>query len=177
MTQQSARMEALVKGALSNGIRLYQDGYHNGAVREFRRAIGLSPASEDTVSAYDLLATPYLQLGKTHEALGAYHSALPLSPGRDDLHAKFGNILLEEKRFAETLKEYKAAVQWNPNSTANLYCLGQAYLSMGEFKEAEEIFRKITDLAPGDHGGFYGLGQTYYRAGEYEKAIPALHRA
>jgi tetratricopeptide (TPR) repeat protein len=171
LTQQPARMEALAKGALSNGIRFYQDGDYNGAVKEFRRAIALSPASEDTVSAYDFLATAYLQLGKTHEALGAYQSALRLSPGRDDLHVKFGNILLEEKRFEEALKEYKAAVQWNPNSTANLYCLGQAYLSMGEFKDAEEIFRKITDLAPGDHGGFYGLGQTYYRAGEYEKAI------
>lgn len=171
LTQQPARMEALAKGALSNGIRLYQDGDYNGAAKEFRRSIGLSPASEDTVNAYDFLATAYLQLGKTHEALGAYQSALRLSPGRDDLHVKFGNILLEEKRFKEALKEYKAAVQWNPNSTANLYCLGQAYLSMGEFKDAEEIFRKITDLAPGDHGGFYGLGQTYYRAGEYEKAI------
>jgi len=171
LTQQPARMDALAKGALSNGIRLYQDGDYNGAVKEFRRAIALSPASEDTVNAYDFLATAYLQLGKTHEALGAYQSALRLSPGRDDLHVKFGNILLEEKRFAEALKEYKAAVQWNPNSTANLYCLGQAYLSMGEFMDAESIFHKIADLAPGDHGGFYGLGQTYYRAGEYEKAI------
>jgi tetratricopeptide (TPR) repeat protein len=176
-TQQPARMEALAKGALSNGIRLYQDGEYNGAAGEFRRAIALSPASEDTVNAYDFLATAYLQLGKTHEALGAYQNAVRLSPGRDDLHVKFGNILLEEKRFAEALKEYKAAVQWNPNSTANLYCLGQGYLAMGEFMEAEAIFRKITELAPGDRGGFYGLGQTYYRAGEYEKAIDQFKKA
>ena len=177
LTQQPARMEALAKGALSNGIRLYQDGDYSGAVKEFRRAIGLSPASEDTVNAYDFLATAYLKLGKTHEALGVYQSAVRLSPGRDDLHVKFGNILLEEKRLEEALKEYKAAVQWNPNSTENLYCLGQAYLAMGEFMDAEAIFQRITDLAPGDYGGFYGLGQTYYRKGEYEKAIDQFKKA
>lgn len=171
LTQQPARMEALAKGALSNGIQLYQDGDYNGAAREFRRAIGLSPASEDTVNAYDFLATAYLQLGKTHEALGAYQSALRLAPGREDLHVKFGNILLEGKKYAEASKEYKAALQLNPNSTANLYSLGQAYLAMGDFGGAKAVFNQITDLAPGNYGGFYGLGQTYYREGEYEKAI------
>jgi tetratricopeptide (TPR) repeat protein len=171
LTQQPARMEALAKGALSNGIRLYQDGDYNGAAREFRRAIGLSPASEDTVNAYDFLATAYLQLGKTHEALGAYQTTLRLAPGREDLHVKFGNILLEEKKYSEASKEYKAALQLNPNSTANLYSLGQAYLAMGDFGGAKAVFNQITDLAPGNYGGFYGLGQAYYREGEYEKAI------
>jgi Flp pilus assembly protein TadD len=97
-------MEALAKGALSNGIRLYQDGDYSGAVKEFRRAIALSPASEDTVNAYDFLATAYLQLGKTHEALGAYQFALRLSPGRDDLHVKFGNIHDHWQNFVAALK-------------------------------------------------------------------------
>jgi tetratricopeptide (TPR) repeat protein len=170
-TQQLARMETLAKGALSNGIRLYQDGDYDGAAKEFRRAIGLSPASEDAVNAHDFLATAYLRLGKTHEALKAYQSAVRLAPGRDDLHVKFGNILLEERRFDEALKEYQAAVRWNPNSKENLYCLGQAYLAKGEFMDAEAIFQKITELVPGDRGGFYGLGQTYYRGGQHEKAI------
>ncbi len=170
-TQQPARMEALAKGALSNGIQLYQDGDYNGAVKEFRRAIALSPASEDAVNAYDFLATAYLQLDKTHEALNAYQSAVRLAPGRDELHVKCGNILLEEKRFDEALKEYKTAVRWNPHSKENLYCLGQAYLAMGELMDAEAIFQKITELSPRDREGFYGLGQTFYRAGQYEKAI------
>jgi tetratricopeptide (TPR) repeat protein len=171
LTQQPARMDALAKGALSNGIRLYQDGDYNGAASEFRRAIALSPASEDAVSAYDYLATAFLQLGKTPEALGAYQSALRLAPGREDLHVKFGNILLEEKKYTEALKEYKAALQLNPTSTANLYSLGQAYLAMGDLSGAKAVFNQITDLAPGNYGGYYGLGQTYYREGEYEKAV------
>jgi tetratricopeptide (TPR) repeat protein len=177
MTQQPSRMDALAKVALSKGIDSYQDGNYDRAILEFRRAIGLSPGSEDTVNAYDYLATAYLQLGKTQEALGAYQSALRLAPGRDDLHLKFGNILLEEKKYAEAFKEYKAALQLNPNSTANLYSLGQAYLAMGDFGGARAVFNQITDLAPGNYGGFYGLGQTYYREGEYEKAIEQFQNA
>ena len=177
MTQQPSRMDALAKVALSKGIDSYQDGNYDRAILEFRRAIGLSPGSEDTVNAYDYLATAYLQLGKTQEALGAYQSALRLSPGRDDLHVKFGNILLEEKKYAEAAKEYKAALQANPNSTDNLYSLGQAYLAMGDFGGARAVFNQMTDLAPGNYGGFYGLGQTYYREGEYEKAIEQFQKA
>ncbi len=177
IVQQSSRMEGLAKVALSNGINSYQDGNYDRAVLEFQRAIGLSPGSEDTVDAYDYLATAYLQLGKTPEALGAYQSALRLAPGREDLHQKFGNILLEEKKYEEAVKEYKAALQWNPNSTANLYSLGQAYLAMGDFGGAKAVFNQITDLAPGNYGGYYGLGQTHYREGEYEKAIEQFKNA
>jgi tetratricopeptide (TPR) repeat protein len=177
MTQQSSQMDALSKAALSSGIDFYQDGNYDRAVVEFRRAIGLSPASEDTVNAYDYLATAYLQLGKTPEALGAYESALRLSPSRDDLHVKFGNILLEEKKYAEAVKEYKAALQWSPNSTENLYSLGQVYLAMGDFGAAKAVFNQITDLAPGNYSGFYGLGQTFYREGENEKAVEQFQKA
>ncbi len=177
MTQQSSQMDALSKAALSSGIDFYQDGNYDRAVVEFRRAIGLSPGSEDAVNAYDYLATAYLQLGNTQEALGAYQSAVRLSPSRDDLHVKFGNILLEEKKYTEALKEYKAALQWNPNSTDNLYSLGQVYLNMGDFGGAKAVFNQIADLAPGSYSGSYGLGQTYYREGEYEKAIEQFQKA
>jgi tetratricopeptide (TPR) repeat protein len=177
MTQQSSQMDALSKAALSSGIDSYQDGNYDRAVVEFRRAVALSPASENTADAYDYLATAHLQLGNTPEALEAYQAALRLSPGRDDLHVKFGNILLEEEKFAEAEKEYKAALQWNPNSTANLYSLGQVYLAMGDFSAAKAVFNQIIDIAPGNYSGFYGLGQTYYQEGEYEKAIEQFQQA
>ncbi|MGA2956265.1 MAG: hypothetical protein ABSF48_11155 [Thermodesulfobacteriota bacterium] len=53
MAQQPSRMESLAKVALSSGINFFQDGNYDRAVLEFRRAIGLSPESEDTVKSYD----------------------------------------------------------------------------------------------------------------------------
>ena len=64
MAQQPSRMEALAKVALSSGINFYQDGNYDRAVLEFRRAIGLSPGSEDTVSAYDYWPQPIFSWGR-----------------------------------------------------------------------------------------------------------------
>jgi len=176
MTQQPAQMDTLANIALSNGIRFYQDGNYDAAVREFKRAVSLSPQSDNSVNAYDFLATTYLQIGNKNEAVKAYQLALRLSPNRDDLHNKLGNILHDQGDTDQAIKEYKAALQIAPNSTAYLYSLGQAYLAKGSLEDARAQFEKIINLAPQYYGGYYGLGQTYYRAGQYEKAIDQFEK-
>ena len=176
LAQQPAQMDTLAQSALSNGIQLYQDGNYNGAVREFKRAISLSPQSDNTVNAYDYLGMAFLKLGKNKEAIKGYQSALRLAPNRDDLYNKLGNIFIEEGETDQALKSYQSALLIEPKSTAYLYSLGQAYLAKGSLEDAKSQFEKIIRLAPNEYGGFYGIGQAYYKAGENEKAIEQFEK-
>ena len=176
LTQQSSQMDTLAQSAISTGIGYYQDGKYDVAVREFKRAVSLSPQSENALNAYDYLAMAFLKLGNNKEAIKAYQSALRLSPNQDDFHYKLGNILLEEGNTDQAIKSYKAALRIEPDSTTYLYSLGQAYLAKGSLDDAKVQFEKIIRLAPREYGGYYGVGQTYYQTGEYEKAIDQFEK-
>ena len=177
MSQQPAQMDALAQSAISSGIRYYQEGKYDVAIREFQRAVSLSPQSENALKAYDFLATGFIKVGNNNGAIKAYQSALRLAPNQEDLHLKLGNIFLDQGNADQAIEEYKKAVYLNPTSTANLYSLGQAYLSKESYDEAKFQFEKIIRLSPGSYGGHYGLGQTYYRTGQFEKAIEQFEKA
>ncbi len=77
LSSQSGQMDSLAQSAISSGIGYYQDGKYDVAVREFKRAIALSPQSENTLNVYDYLAMAFLKLGNNKEAIKAYQSACP----------------------------------------------------------------------------------------------------
>jgi Tfp pilus assembly protein PilF len=177
LSNQSAQMDAIAQGAISSGIGYYQNGKYDTAVREFKRAISLSPQSDNALNAYDYLAMAFLKLGKNKEAVQAYQSALRLAPNRDDFHNKLGNILLEEGDVDQAVRSFQAALRIEPRSTVYLYSLGQAYLAQSSIDNAKDQFERIIRLAPREYGGFYGLGQAYYKNGEYEKAVEQFNQA
>ena len=176
LTQQPAQMDTLAQSAVSSGIRYYQEGKYDVAIREFKRAVSMSPQSENAVTAYDFLATAFVKVGDNNGAIKAYQSALRLAPNQEDLHQKLGNIFFDQGNADQAIEEFKKAVHLDPTSTANLYSLGQAYLAKGSLNDARAQFEKIIRLAPEEYGGFYGMGQAYYQAGEYEKAIEQFEK-
>jgi len=169
--QQTAQLNTLSNIALSRGIDLYQKGSYEGAVKEFKRAIGLSPQSENTLKAYDFLATAYLQLNKAEDAIEAYKASLKLVPSDRDIHVKLANLYYSLNRYTEAETEYKTALRLDPNSTARLYSLGQVYLATERYDDAEAVFNRIISLSPNDYYGYYGLGQVYSKQGKYDEAI------
>ena len=120
-----------------------------GAVSEFRRAIGLSPYSQNTSKSYDLMVQSLLkQSAKTDEAINAYKQAISLDPNNDAYHLNLGNIYFSQSRSQEAFEEYKRAVQLNPVSATNLYSLGRSALSIGQYQEAEQTFREGRQDSP-----------------------------
>lgn len=169
--QQTAQLNTLSNIALSRGIDLYQKKSYEGAAKEFKRAIGLSPQSENTLKAYDFLATTYLQLDKAEDAIEAYKASLKLVPSDSDTHVKLANLYFSLDRYTEAETEYKTALGLNPNSTARLYSLGQVYLATERYNDAEAVFNRIISLSPNEYSGYYGLGQVYSKQGKYDEAI------
>ncbi len=173
---QQQQLDSLATSALSAGIDLYMNGDYDGAVRAFKRSIGLSPYSENTITAFDYMARAYLQLGETNKAIDTYKKSINLSPNRDDTHIILGNLYFGLNRYEEAEKEYAEAVRIYPSAN-NLFALGQVYLNTNRLNEAENIFSKVRSMEPGKPNGNYGLGLTYSKQGRYEKAIDAFEQA
>jgi len=168
--QNYAQLESLANGALKSGIDKYVNKDYQGAIKEFKRAIGLAPNSAYSVDAANYMAQAYLKEGDPENAIKAYKTGIRLNPYRDDTHVQLGNLYFAEERYDEAVTEYKEAVRLNP-SAGNHYTLGQGYLGAGNTVSAGTQFNKVISMAPKDPAGYYGLGLTYSQQGRFEDAI------
>jgi len=169
-TGQQAQLEELANNALSKGIDLYMRQDYEGAIKEFRRSIGLAPNSSFSVDAASYMADAHLASEDTEGAIKAYKTALRLNPFRDDIHINLGNLYFAEERYEESGKSYEKAVKLWPVAD-NHYALGQAYMNAGRYKDAEAQFNEVVRIDPDNPDGNYGLGLNYARQGRYEDAI------
>ena len=168
--QQPAQLDALANGALSKGIDLYMRQDYEGAIKEFRRSIGLAPNSSYSTDASSYMANAYLALGDTKGAIKAYDDALKRSPDRDDIAISLGNVYFAEENYDEAIKAYEKAVKiWS--SSGNHYSLGQAYLNAERHSEADREFNTVLRMEPDKPGGYYGRGLNFSKQGRYEDAI------
>jgi tetratricopeptide (TPR) repeat protein len=168
--QQTAQLESLANGALSKGIDLYMRQDYNGAIREFRRSIGLAPNSSYSTDASSYMANAYLKLGDTDGAIKAYEDALKRSPDRDDIAISLGNVYFAQEKFDEAANAYEKAVKIWPSS-GNHYALGQAYSNAGRYSEADREFNTVLRLEPDKPDAYYGLGLNFSKQGRPEDAI------
>jgi tetratricopeptide (TPR) repeat protein len=168
--QQTGQLESLANGALSKGIDVYMRQDYKGAIREFRRAIGLAPNSTYSTDASNYMANAYIALGDTEGAIKAYKDAIHRSPDRDDIYISLGNLYFSDERYNEAAEAYEKAVKIWPNA-GNHYALGQAYLNAGRHSEADREFNAVLRTEPDQPNGYYGLGLNFSKQGRYEDAI------
>ena len=173
---QSNGLESLANAALQRGIDAYTNQDYEGAVKEFKRSVGLGRSSSFAADAAQYLAMTYLKLEDPENAIKAYKSALQVDPYRDDIRVKLGNLYFSQGKYEDARTEYAEAVRLNP-TPANRYSLGQAYIELGRFSDAETQYSEIQRLAPQEAGGYLGMGLTYSRQGKHEEAIRQFEQA
>jgi tetratricopeptide (TPR) repeat protein len=176
-TTSQSQLDTIANSSLSRGIDAYTSGNLAQAVTDFKRAIGLSPYSDNSLKAFQMMADAYQRLGKPDEAIKAYQQAARLFPQSDIPHTKLGDIYYGQKNYKAAEGEYTMAVRLNPTLSSNVYSLGQAYLAEGNYSAAETQFKKVTQLSPNDPSGYYALGQDYHKMGRYDDAATQLNKA
>ena len=90
----------------------------------------------DKAHHYSQLADIYFQQGKFDQAEASYRSALERDPQDLDTRAHLGQCLLRQKRPAEALPHFEAAVKQLPSSALAHHNLASTLATLGRVPEA-----------------------------------------
>ena len=154
----------------SRGIELADRGWLDEAIKEFKRAIELDPAS---AHAHDNLATVYAEKKLYREALETYLIALKLEPDSPTAHYNLG-CFLSTSGADMAVVEFKEAIELDPEyPDAHVY-LGLTYADQGKIEDALAELHTAVALDAEDAFARHELAALMMDEGDYRQAISQL---
>jgi len=96
---------------------------------------------------------------------------------RREHHMNMGYVFTEEKRYAEALQEYRAALEEEPRFIRARFDIGVVYLMMGRHEDARSAFIEILKIAPRYTEVWVHLGNVYFEENKYSEAIASYRKA
>ena len=171
----------LFESNLNLGLLLASAGNKTEAAKYLRAATTLKPAQADTVS--EALFTVWDALGQVlqgdapDDALAAYQKAEEFHPKDFDLHLAVAQILERKNNLDAAEKEYKQALELNPQSSLALGGLTDIYVAGKRLPEAEQSLRKYLVLNPQSAAGHVQLGRILTAAGRNDEALAEFEAA
>jgi tetratricopeptide (TPR) repeat protein len=178
----------------------------DGAERDFKRALELSPSSADTYDLYGRLCsgigryddaiallrraqeldplahrldivTALLRAGRYDEAIARGEEAVELDPSDDRAHATLGWAYFLSGRKSDGLAELERAVTASQRNTLWLGQLGEAYGLAGETAKARATLRELQERAHHAYVSPYHFAYVHAGLGEADRATEWLERA
>lgn len=126
-----------------------QIGRFDQAVEFYKRGLLINP---NNVQANIVLANALFDSQKFDEAEGYYAKALQIDPKNPDATADFGATFVERPSpdYDRAIKEFKKALEIEPNHAPAIYYLGIANLRKGDRKAAEGYYAELEQKHPGN---------------------------
>jgi len=164
---------------VTRGRKLYADGDVDGAIREFRAAIGLDPK---LATAHYLLGLSLHYKKDTDGEIAEYRAALRLIPTIPDAHLYLGEALERKGDLDGATGEFASAIlmytnEHDPNAL-KAYCdLGSAFAQQKNYPGAIAEFRTAIKIKPDNPAPHLGLGMVLEEQKQYEQAFEEYKRA
>jgi len=153
------------------------------ALDYFQKAVGADP---NYAAAYagigdTCMLIPLFSAGTPKEyfpkAEAAARHAIELDETTAEGHAALANLLFLEMNFTESEKEFRRAIELNPNYASAHHWFGNSLLaSLGRFDEAIAEGKRSIELDPLSLINNADLGSTLMVARRYDEAIAQLQR-
>jgi len=86
-------------------------------------------------------------------------------------------ILFELKKYDDSIKQWKKAIELNPKYHFGHNNLGNAYLKKKDFKEALNCYQKAIHIKPDYYEAHYNKGNVLTKIKNFEKAIQSFDKA
>ena len=151
-------------------------------IEYFKKAIELDP---NYACAYAGLADCYALLGEYERlpikeslplAKAAAQRAIELDSTLAEAHTSLAAVYEYEWNWGEAEKEYKLAIEKNPNYATAYHWYGIYLSSMRRFAESELALRAALNLDPLSPIINTGLGRMLWSAGRYDEAVTQLKK-
>jgi tetratricopeptide (TPR) repeat protein len=156
--------------------RLFAGMYFSGgpadlptAYNHLRKALDLDPVYG---AAFNQLGYLCARMGKYDEAEQAFKRYIAVRPGKPNPHDSYAEFLLNRGRYAESIDQYRMALEALPTFVSAFAGIGHNQVFQGEFTQAREAYQAMFDHA---NGPADKLGALYWKAISYlhEGSIPA----
>ncbi len=160
----------------NEGLRLTQQGNHQGAQKNFEAA---TKVDEHFALAFSALAKSYATLGYDAEAAQFSRRAMSLSDGlpaleRYQISANHYQIVSDT---AKAIESYENLAKASPNSAVVQYDLGGLYEQSGNFDKARDHFAVVVRLDPKFVEGLRAMGRIEIRRGNPQASLEYLNKA
>jgi tetratricopeptide (TPR) repeat protein len=161
----------------ASGLRKYEAGNYNGAIKEYTKAIQSNP--RDKVSYFGR-ANSYLQIYLYQKALQDYNNAIKLDPANPAYYANRANAYYGLENYTATLADYDRAIKINPQD-GKLY-QRRALLKEKNFKASQKElaadWKKAIELGVVDEHIFISYGSYLNNTMlNYEAALDCFQKA
>lgn len=131
----------------------------------------------ESASARNLLATRYLQVGRTADALAQLEEALRLNPRHAEARSNLGLVLQARGQLNVGLQHLRTAVELKPKDDAVRFNLGGGLLAVGRTDEAIRELRTAIALNPENADAHFNLGVVLGPRNQLDEAVTHLRRA
>ena len=106
-----------------------------------------------------------------------FRRAIELKPGYSTAHEWYALFLSMHKRFDESLREMKIAVELDPMSVAVNNGLGRVYHYRGAMDLAVKQFRHTLTIDPNYGEAYFSLSMSYFKMRKYREAEEEMLKA
>jgi pentatricopeptide repeat protein len=170
--------ESYLKGQFISG---YNQAGVEKSIAYFEEAIkkdpAFAPAYLGLAGAYNELGTPGIGGAPPDEVrpkvISATRKALELDPALPEAHGLLGAIYQEQWQWSDAEREYKLALDLNPNGAGPHFAFAGWLLSQGRTEEAMAWARRARELDPFGVTGS-GIGWLLFQSRHFEEAIREL---
>lgn len=158
-------------------LHRYGDGPE--AAEMFRRALTHDPgfahahAGLASALAVQIFSNPDPTPGLFDEAMTASKRALELEPWMPEAYLARAQLMSNQKRNDEAIRDFEEAVRLNPSSYFAYYAYGRHCLATGNVERAVELFQTAARLAPDEYTPLGMLSFALQKLGRTEEE----HRA
>jgi len=165
----------------SEGARMFEQAYYQGAQQRFQQAIQSDPNNPD---AYYNLARTYHQLGKLHgqksdlqQAESYYHQCLDHDPNHQDCYRGLAVLLTEQSRSGDAFKLVEGWAARNPSSPAPRIELARLHEESGNRDAAKSSLIEAVAADPVNARALAALGKLREDAGDTAQALANYQRS
>lgn len=155
----------------------YNENRFDESVQAFEHALKLDPKN---VKAEDNLGLAYAGLGRTEDAIAAYHTAMDWQKDAPQKNPgpfiDMASLLLDQNRSEEAIPFLRQAIELAPQDSKSHELLGKAFARLEQFPQAQAELEKAVALAPENPNLPCMLGPVYRKQGQTEKAKAELAR-
>lgn len=168
-------------GQNADGVRLYQQGYYQGAIQRFQQATATDPNDPD---GYYNLAATYHRLGKLNgrkedlaQAEMLYNQCLDRDPNHRDCYRALAVLLVEEQRTEEAQRLLQGWASRNPTMSAPKVELARVSEELGDKQAAKAYLTDALAIDPYDARALGALGRIYEESGNPTQALSVYERS